>query len=230
MWSMSALAPTGSNARKGHDTLVLVIGLTGNVASGKSSVAGTWESMGAVIIDADRIGHDMLKPGSDAFGRLLETFGDDLIGGGEVDRKKLSERVFNDPGALRRLNCLVHPLIRDRIERRLLEEEEAGTSLVVIDAALICEAGMQDRVDVLVVVHAPLGTRLARLKEKRGLSEEESLRIERMQMDPADKASRGDYVLENNGTLETLQQIAAELLTRIMKERGLNQKGVDAGE
>jgi dephospho-CoA kinase len=201
-----------------------VIGLTGNIASGKSTVARVWRSMGAVILDADRIAREVLQPGSEALERVVSEFGEEIRKNGELDRVKLAEIIFRETKAIRRLNQLVHPPVRLRIRARIEEENRFGTRVVVVDAALIFEAGVERDYDVVVVVNAPLEKRLAWLKDERGIDRESALRIEGAQMDPAEKARRGDYVLENRGDVSDLRSAASALFRRILRDV---QKDVD---
>ncbi len=195
---------------------MLVIGLTGNVSSGKSTVAAVWQSLGAVVLDADRIGHAVLAPGSETLDRVVAEFGEDILANGHLDRKKLAARVFEDGASLEKLNRLVHPVIGKEIRERIEGERRSGTRVVVVDAPLIFEAGIEDEFDLVVVVDAPLERRLRWLREKRGLERETALRIERLQMDPREKATRGDILLENSGTTDALQEAAKVLYVKIL--------------
>ncbi len=206
---------------------MLVIGLTGNIASGKTSVARIWRSLGAVVIDADRIGHTILSPGSAALKSLVEIFGRGVLTGSELDRKKLAAIVFESREMLQKLNGLLHPLIGREILRRIEEERLAGTSVVVVDAALIFEAGTRGRYDLVVVVDSPLRQRLARLREERGMSEERAMLIESTQMDPGEKVERGDFVIENSGTAGELENASKALYIKILKDFKAKNKGVD---
>jgi len=195
---------------------VLVIGLTGNVASGKSTVARVWQSLGAVVLDADRIGHGLLEPGSGTLARVVEEFGEDILSDGCLDREKLAAKVFEDEASLSKLNRIVHPVIGSEIRNRIEEKRRSGTEVVVVDAPLIFEAGIEDDFDLVVVVDAPLERRLLWLKENRGLGREASLRIENLQMDPDEKVRRGDIIFENTGTPEELEKASKALYNKIL--------------
>ena len=201
-----------------------VIGLTGNIASGKSTVARVWRSLGAVVIDADRIGHAVLAPGSETLERLIEAFGEEILSDGRLDRNRVAAIVFGDEKALERLNALVHPVIGEKIRERIKAERRRKTPVVVVDAALIFEAGIEDAFDLVVVVDAPLERRILWLREGRGLGREEALRIEGAQLDPGEKAGRGDFVLENTGTVEALEKAAKSLYAKILKDRRGREK------
>lgn len=205
-----------------------VIGLTGNIGSGKSVVARVWEGLGAVVLDADRIAHEILAPGSEALDRVVAGFGPGILAeDGRLDRAKLAEIAFDDPDAVRRLNRIVHPIVGARIRERLEAEREAGTRVVVVEAALIYEAGVEDDYDVVVVVDAPRESRYARVAASRGLDPRRAARIERTQIDPGEKAARADHVLENRGTLPELRTAAERLFRRLA---GPGEKGVDGEE
>ena len=197
---------------------MLVIGLTGNVASGKSSVARVWREMGAVVLDADRIGHTVLSHGSEVLGRVVEVFGPGILTGGSLDREVLAREAFRDRDSVRKLDRIVHPAIRQEIGKRLEEERRLGTAMVVVEAALIFEAEIEDDFDVIVVVHAPLERRMKWVSRKRGIDEPGALRIEKAQMNPGTKAKRGDFVIENQGTLTDLKRAARAMLEEIMEK------------
>jgi dephospho-CoA kinase len=207
-----------------------VIGLTGNIGSGKSVVADVWKELGAVVLDADRIAHEILVPGSEALEGVVARFGPGVLAeDGRLDRARLAEIVFADPDgdAVRRLNRIVHPLVGRRIRERLEAERRAGTRVVVVEAALIYEAGVEDEYDVVVVVQAPRERRYAWLAASRGLDPERAARIERTQIDPEEKAARADHLLENRGTLEELREAAGRLFRRLARA---GEKGVDGVE
>ncbi len=209
--------------------MMLLIGLTGNIGCGKSTVARVWESMGAFVIDADRVGHELLGPGSEALERVVIEFGEDVLSGdGRLDREKLAAVVFESEDSVRRLNGLVHPLIREEIIRILENEESEGRHVAVVEAALLLEAGTGTDYDLIVVVEAPIEKRLGWLLEKRGLEKAAAMRIERMQMDSDRKAGMGDLVLENRGSAEDLESAAKLLFRKILEDFGIEIKDVDA--
>ena len=149
-----------------------VIGLTGGMGTGKSEVAAALAALGAEVIDADREGHLAYRSGTPGWQRVVERFGRDILGSdGQVDRSKLGSLVFGDPRALAALNAAVHPLIRERIEARLAELSAGGTGVVVLDAALLYQAGWNDRTDEVWVVTAPPEAAAERLRAQRGMSE-----------------------------------------------------------
>lgn len=203
-------------ARRAHraapgEALVRV-GLTGNIASGKSSVAATWERLGAVVVDADALARRALEPGSEALARVVERFGPDVLDAdGSLDRATVRRRVFADEGARAALEAIVHPEVA-----RLREEEEdrlraEGVDMVVHSIPLLFEAGLQDQADVIVLVDAPEEVRVQRLQRDRGLSEAEARAMVRAQMPAAEKRPLADHIIENDGTREALAIRAEEV-------------------
>lgn len=192
------------------------VGLTGNIASGKSSVARVWQRLGAHVIEADLLAREAVAPGSPGLRRVVEVFGPDVIDSeGRLDRAALREIVFRDPEARARLEAITHPEIA-----RLREEEEArlaaaGVDLVVNDVPLLFEVGMEDAFDVIVLVDAPEEVRLERLVRDRGLSEAEARRMIEAQMPSDLKRPKSDIVIENTGSLQELEARAEEVWQRL---------------
>jgi dephospho-CoA kinase len=167
-------------------------------------------------LDADRIGHAVITPGGAAAGPVVEAFGEGILTGGAIDRKKLGRIVFGNPEARRRLNALVHPEIQKAIARECSELERAGHRLAVIDAALLAEDGRKRPfLDGLVVVHASEETRAQRLMAQRGWSHEEVTRRMHSQSSPEKKLEIADFVLYNEGTLEELRGKAFHLVEEL---------------
>jgi dephospho-CoA kinase len=194
------------------------VGLTGNIASGKSTVARVWARLGAAIIDADVLARRAVEPGMPAFRRIVETFGPDVLAAdGRLDRAALRRIVFRDPAARARLEAIVHPEVA-----RLREEEEAalaarGAEIVVHDVPLLFEVGLEDAFDVVVLVDAPEAIRLERLVRDRGLDEAEARRMIDAQMPAAEKRGRADYIIDNDGTLQDLESRATETWRKIVE-------------
>jgi dephospho-CoA kinase len=217
---------------------MLSVGLTGNIASGKSMVAAQLESLGATIIDADRIGHELIGPGGLAVAQVLDSFGAHLAGAdGGIDRGRLGPIVFSDPAARERLNAIVHPALIAEIRQRLeglrsaesREDWEGGPVvplLAVVDAALICELGLAGEFDCLVVVVAADETRLARLVAK-GMPADEARRRMASQWPQAEKARRADHVIENDGTPEELGSRVDELWKQLTLAAASPSQGKD---
>jgi len=183
-----------------------VVGLTGGIGSGKSTVAGMLAQMGADVIDADKVGHEIYRPGSEGFRRVVEAFGPEVVGADStIDRRVLGAKVFADPAALATLNALVHPLIAAELQARLeaLRAAPRDTPLVV-EAAIMMEAGWTFFDEVWVVTVSP-ETAIERVVGSRGLTRDDVERRIRAQIPNAERRRRADRVIENDGTPEALR-------------------------
>jgi dephospho-CoA kinase len=195
-------------------TNVLVIGLTGNIATGKSTVLEYFASKGAYIIDADLLGHQAFAPDGPAYQEVVRTFGPDVVNpDGTINRKALGAVVFADPVKLGKLEQIVHPAVFKMILNLV---EDAPSSVIILEAVKLLEAGtMASECDEVWVVTARPEVQLQRLKEKRGMDEATARQRMRMQSPQAAKVNQADRVIENSGTLEELyaqlDQIWAEL-------------------
>lgn len=175
-----------------------VIGVTGQIGAGKSTVADRFRHWGAHVIDADKIGHQVLQESS-VIRQLEQAFGPDILGQSGIDRRLLADRVFADPQARNRLESIVHPRMVERFREEMeLARSDDKMSACVLDAAILFEAGWNDLCDRIIVVTAPRTTRLERIKS-RGWSAEELDRREKAQADIKDKQRRADAVIENAG-------------------------------
>lgn len=178
----------------------VVIGLTGNIGVGKSTVMALLAELGAAGIDADRVAHEVMAPGQPAYDQIVARFGPQIApGGGPIDRLRLGQIVFSDPAALADLEAIVHPAVFQVIQRRVAQ---ADAPVVVIEAIKLLEAGLSRRLCQQVwVVTAPREQQIERLMQTRGLSEAEAiLRID-AQPPQADKVAQADVVIENDGSL-----------------------------
>lgn len=196
---------------------MIVIGVAGGIASGKSTVARVFERLGARVLDADAIGHDLLR--TDRLrSAIRETFGEDVLNEeGEVDRQALGRVVFGDEGARQRLNRLVRPAIRAEIRRRTGEMRGEGyDGVVVVDAPLLVDTGPTDLADKVILVTAPASTRKERIILRSGLTGREAEQRIAAQVSDAKQARWADFVLENNGTEEELAEEAEALWKRIL--------------
>ena len=181
-----------------------VIGITGNIASGKSSAARMFEELGARIIDADEIARVVVEPGEPAWKEIVGEFGKGILEpGGAIDRKRLADLVFSDENRRKRLNEITHPRIMERIRGLVREYEKENTPVVMIEAALIADKdGLGGLMDALIVVTADEETEIGRLMERKGYSREEAVSRLRAQTPAEEKIKHGDYVIENSGTIE----------------------------
>ncbi len=196
-----------------------VIGLTGGIGSGKSTVSGFLKELGAAIIDADEVGHEALKPGAEAWREAVVAFGKEILDAeGSIDRKKLGEIVFADPKALSRLNQIVHPRISAMVKAQIEEHRRRGEKVVVLDAPLLLEAGrpsLADEVDEVWATVAPEATVLKRLKAKGGMSQEQALARIRSQMPPQEKAKQADVLIDTDCPLDELEEKVKKLWDRL---------------
>ena len=181
-----------------------VIGLTGGIAAGKSTVSEALREAGAVVIDADKVGHDAYRPGTETHAALVAAFGPQIVAeSGEIDRRALGAIVFADAAALARLERATHPLVLARIERVLAE---AAPAVAVHEAIKLIESGGADRCDELWVVTAPREQQIARLVASRGLTPAEAaLRVD-AQPPQSEKVARADVVIPNDGDLVALRR------------------------
>jgi len=177
-----------------------VIGLTGGIGSGKSTVAAILGELGARVIDADKIGHEVYLPGTVGFTRVVDAFGRGVVAAdGTIDRRALGTIVFADPAARARLNAIVHPLIGEALATRLTAEASSPVP-VVIEAAIMLEAGWRGLVERVWVVSVSRETAIARVTASRGLTREEVERRLDAQMPDAERRRLADLVIENDGT------------------------------
>jgi len=184
-----------------------IVGLTGGIGAGKSTVAAILTELGARVIDADRIGHEVYRPGSEGFARVVEAFGPGVVGAdGAIDRRTLGARVFADPAARARLGALVHPLIADEVGRRIAAARAEGfDGPLVVEAAVLLEAGWRPLVDRVWVVSTRREHAIARIVAARGLTREEVERRLDAQLSDAERRRQADLVIENDGPPAALQ-------------------------
>ena len=185
---------------------MLLVGLTGGIGSGKSTLARMLEGRGAVVFDADVLAREVVEPGTPGHAAVTQRFGANVLGpGGELDREALASIVFADPAARRDLEAIVHPEVR----RRFAEGTEAYRDtdrVVVFSAPLLVETGMHSAFEVLVVVSASAATQIDRLMRERGMSEEAVRSRIAVQSSPEARAEVADVLVDNEGTVEELEQ------------------------
>lgn len=187
------------------------IGLTGGIASGKSTVSRLLAERGAVIIDADQLGHRTYEPGTDTFRQVMAAFGEDLVAeDGAIDRRALGARVFGQPAELKRLTDIVWPGIRRLAAAELAAQAAAGAEVVVLEAAVMIEAGWQDLVDEVWVITAPPAVARARLMERNGFQAEEADRRIQSQIDNEERIAQVDVVLSTDCSLAEVAERVEE--------------------
>ena len=180
-----------------------IIGLTGNIAVGKSAVLALLAEMGAEAVDADQVAHQVLRADGAAYAAVVKAFGSGILGAdGEIMRGELGKIVFAEPAQLRRLEAITHPAIRQEIVQRL---REAEAPVVAVEAIKLLEGPLKDRVDQIWVVHAGEALQKTRLMETRGLSEAEAARRIALQNSQGDKLRQADLVIRNEGDLACLR-------------------------
>lgn len=184
-----------------------IIGLTGGIASGKSTVARILERLGAVIINADKLARETVAPGEPAYFAIVAEFGEGILNSDRtLDRQAIGKIVFADPAARRRLERITHPAIAHLAEKKLAALREAGTPVVIYMAPLLIEAGVTSRVDEVWVVYVDQETQVARLMQRDGISHTEALQRLAAQMPMTEKCAYGKVVIENRGTPEELER------------------------
>jgi dephospho-CoA kinase len=196
---------------------LLLVGLTGGIGAGKSTVARLLESKGAVVVDTDDLARQVTRLGTPTHAAILDRFGGEIEGpDGEIDRARLADVVFSDPAALADLNALVHPAVEAAVGRRLVELPSAG--VVVLDVPLLVEVGWDARCDVVVVVDAPEDVAVRRLVGQRDVAEADVRRRIASQASRAERLARADVVIANDGSLDDLarrvDEAWAELTSR----------------
>lgn len=181
---------------------MILVGLTGGVATGKSTVAKMFTRCGAVVIDADELAREVVKPGKPAWRKIVKTFGKGVLNPDRtINRQALGDIIFSQPGKRRALERIIHPPVAREQMRLTRQAARKNPNVVVIyDVPLLFEAGIDKRVDRTIVVTADRETQIARLKQRNGLTRTEALRRIKSQMPLAEKRRRADYVF--NGTCD----------------------------
>ena len=185
---------------------MLLIGLTGNIASGKSTVARLLAARGATIIDADVLARQAVEVGTPAYDKILRRWGRDVLApDGMLDRAALRERVFADQDELEELNQIVHPEVTRMRDEMVAEARDRGDRIVVCDIPLLFENDLAGSFDRILLVDAPRPMRLERLVRERGLHEAEAMKMIAAQMPAELKRARADYVVDNTGAVDDLE-------------------------
>ena len=196
----------------------LLVGLTGSIASGKSTVARRLKDSGIPVIDLDKVGHEVLRRRHEAFEPVVAAFGDGILGDdGEIDRKKLGAIVFADPLARARLNAIVHPKIRDEERRRTASMAEKRVDAIATEAALLIETGQRDRFDFFVVVGCDSATQVGRIRNRDGIGEAEARARMSAQLSFEEKRKFADWVIDTGGTMEATRAAADALVVEIRR-------------
>lgn len=192
------------------------IALTGGIASGKSTVTLILRARGYVVIDADDIVRQLYGKGKPIYNAIVSAFGNEILNlSGEIDRKKLGALVFSDSEARKRLNSATHPIVEAEITKELHEKQLQGETMVFVDTPLLIETGNSERYDAVILVVVDFETQLQRLQSRNQLSHDEAVLRIKSQMPLEDKKAYADFIIDNNGTLEMLDQQVDQLLARL---------------
>jgi dephospho-CoA kinase len=195
---------------------VKLIGLTGGIASGKSTVARILEHLGAAVVDADALAREVVEPGRDAWKEIVEAFGADVLQPDQtLDRQKLRATIFNNPDARKKLESIIHPRVRALAEERIRQYATAGYEVVVYEVPLLFEGNLHEWLRPVVLVACDVAIQTQRLRQRDGLSAEAAHKHIDAQMSLEEKRRLADYVVENNGDLEELERQVAAVLSKI---------------
>ena len=195
---------------------MILVGLTGTIGAGKSTVGRLFEGWGACRIDTDEMAREVVRPGRPALERIRARWGEGVLSpDGSLDRAALRRIVAGDPGARRELEHIVHPAVLELLEGRLDDARAAGAAIAVIEVPLLFETDLDERCDVVVTVDAPLEERKRRIGSTRRMSAEEFLALDAAQMPAEEKGRHADIVVENAGSLEELEEAACRAWERI---------------
>lgn len=193
-----------------------LLGLTGGIASGKSTVAAILRRLGAAIINADELSREVVQPGQDAWKEIITTFGPDIVQGDEtLDRRKLRRIVFDNPEARKKLEAIIHPRVRALAERRISELATAGNSIIVYEVPLLFEGQIHLWLRPVILVACEIETQKNRLVERDHLTEIEAQQHVDAQMSLEEKRQLADYVIENDGNLKDLEKQVRAVLHKI---------------
>lgn len=197
---------------------MFLVGLTGGIGSGKSTVSALLAELGAVVVDADAIVHELQQPGTKVFSEMVERFGDGIVRpDGSLDRQAVADLVFNDPEALADLGKIVHPRVRDEITRRVLEQAQTG-NIVILDIPLLAESGWEGTVGTIVVDLDP-EVAIRRLVEHRGFDEADARARIGNQASREERVAQARWVIDNSGTLDELRARVEELWAELQASR-----------
>ncbi len=186
---------------------VKLVGLTGGIASGKSTVANILRRLGVVVIDADELSREVVQPGETAWTEIVASFGPDILNEDKtLDRQKLRKLIFDSADARKKLEAIIHPRVRALAENKIREAAQAGHSIIVYEVPLLFENQMHLWLRPVILVSCKAGIQKTRLQKRDRLTEDEAERHLQAQMSLEAKSRLADYVIENNGTLEHLEQ------------------------
>lgn len=193
-----------------------LVGLTGGIASGKSTVAKILESLGAAIIDADALSREVVEPDQDAWKDIVASFGAEIVQADRtLDRTKLRTIIFNNPEARKKLESIIHPRVRALAENRISERAAAGYAVIVYEVPLLFEGNLHEWLRPVILVSCDIAAQRSRLQKRDRLSAAEAQKHIDAQMSLEEKRRLADYVIENNGSLEDLERQVRAILAKI---------------
>lgn len=193
-----------------------LIGLTGGIASGKSTVAAMLRRLGAAVVKADELAREVVQPGTPGWQEIVETFGAEILQTDRtLDRQKLRKIVFSDPAARKKLESIIHPRVRALAEQRIQEHAAAGSEIVVYEVPLLFEGNLQDSLRPVVLVATDIATQKKRLQDRDQVGQAEAEKHIAAQMSLEEKRRLADHVIENNGSLDDLEQRVRAVLAKI---------------
>lgn len=197
-----------------------IIGLTGGIATGKSQVSSILSELGAMVIDADIVAREVVQKGLPAWQQLKDTFGEEyFLSNGELNRRKLGQLVFSHPDELAKLNSITHPAIKAKIEERINDLKVQGyNGIVVVDAALLLEAGWETMVDQVWVVDAPMEKRIERIMKRDNLTRDQALSRINSQMSQQERIAKADKIIYNNSDIDSLREQVLRIWHETLKE------------
>lgn len=197
----------------------MIVGLTGGIACGKSTVAKMFAQLGCVIIDADQVAREVVEPGENGHEAIIHRFGPQILHeNGELNRKALGDIVFKDKNALADLNAILHPLIRTRMNEKKEEAKQIHPPLIIMDIPLLFESEQKHTVEAVIVVYVPPAEQLKRLMERDQLTAEDAQRRIDSQLPIEDKKKWADFIIDNSGSLEKTREQVESLFFKLAKE------------
>ncbi|TDT61188.1 dephospho-CoA kinase [Fonticella tunisiensis] len=202
---------------------MVIVGLTGGIASGKSTISNMIRKYNIPVIDADIIAREIVMKGSPVLNRIISEFGDDVLNhDGTLNRKRLADIVFSDKEKLKKLNMITHPVIKAEIIKQIEALRERNTSCCVIDVPLLIEGGFTDIVDYVVLIYVDDKTQLQRLMDRDRLSKGEAKKRISSQMKFSEKKKYADFIIDNSGSIEDTRREVDRVIKGICSMEGLN--------
>lgn len=197
---------------------MLWIGLTGGIATGKSTVARIFRELGVPVVDADQVAREVVAKGGPAYPAVLQAFGSEiLLPSGEIDRKKLGQKVFAKPNELRKLENLVHPLVQKHVAEFRKKYQDQGQAVAIYDVPLLFEKSLQDQFDKVIVVSSSEASQKSRMKKRDQLSDAEVESRLKSQRPLAEKIAKADFVISNEGSEDDLRKSVQDVLKLVLQ-------------